>query len=600
MDPSGGISIKQQTEPKPSGTRRTSPQPAQQGQAQEPREGLDFIRRIIEEDNRTGKWGGRVATRFPPEPNGYLHIGHAKSICLNFGIAEQYHGGCNLRYDDTNPAKEEEEYVRSIEEDVKWLGFDWAGKYWASDYFDTMYEYALELVRMGKAYVDDLTADQIREYRGTLTRPGRESPYRSRPVQENLDLFERMRKGEFPDGSRTLRAKIDMASPNLNLRDPVMYRILHEPHHNTGDKWCIYPMYDWAHGFEDSVEKITHSICTLEFENHRPLYDWFIDAVNEGRPEDKKIWHPQQIEFARLNLTYTMLSKRKLLHLVQEKVVSGWDDPRMPTISGFRRRGYTPQAVRAFCKHIGVNKFNSTVDIGLLENFLREDLNKRSARVMGVLRPLKLIIDNYPEGQVEELEAVNNPEDPSAGARKVPFSRVLYIEQDDFRETPPPKYFRLFPGNEVRLRYAYFVKCTHVTKDAAGSITEVHCTYDPATKGGDSPDGRKVKGTIHWVSAGQALDAEVRLYDHLFKSPDPEDVPAGQDWKANLNPNSLEVVPNARIEPSVEDAPVGTNYQFERQGYFTVDKDSKPGKLVFNRSVSLKDMWAKEQQKGRK
>jgi len=600
MDPSGGISIKQQTEPKPSGTRRTSPQPAQQGQAQEPREGLDFIRRIIEEDNRTGKWGGRVATRFPPEPNGYLHIGHAKSICLNFGIAEQYHGGCNLRYDDTNPAKEEEEYVRSIEEDVKWLGFDWAGKYWASDYFDTMYEYALELVRMGKAYVDDLTADQIREYRGTLTRPGRESPYRNRSVPENLDLFDRMRKGEFPDGSRTLRAKIDMASPNLNLRDPVMYRILHEPHHNTGDKWCIYPMYDWAHGFEDSVEKITHSICTLEFENHRPLYDWFIDAVNEGRPEDKKIWHPQQIEFARLNLTYTMLSKRKLLHLVQEKVVSGWDDPRMPTISGFRRRGYTPQAVRAFCKHIGVNKFNSTVDIGLLENFLREDLNKRSARVMGVLRPLKLIIDNYPEGQVEELEAVNNPEDPSAGARKVPFSRVLYIEQDDFRETPPPKYFRLFPGNEVRLRYAYFVKCTHVTKDAAGSITEVHCTYDPATKGGDSPDGRKVKGTIHWVSAGQALDAEVRLYDHLFKSPDPEDVPAGQDWKANLNPNSLEVVPNARIEPSVEDAPVGTNYQFERQGYFTVDKDSKPGKLVFNRSVSLKDMWAKEQQKGRK
>ena len=560
--------------------------------------GLDFIRRIIEEDNRTGKWGGRVATRFPPEPNGYLHIGHAKSICLNFGVAEGYHGGCNLRYDDTNPAKEEEEYVRSIEEDVKWLGFNWAGKYWASDYFDTMYEYALELIRKGKAYVDDLTADQIREYRGTLTRPGRESPYRNRPAQENLELFERMRKGEFPDGSRTLRAKIDMASPNLNLRDPVMYRILHESHHNTGDKWCIYPMYDWAHGFEDSVEKITHSICTLEFENHRPLYDWFIDAVNEGRAEAKKIWHPQQIEFARLNLTYTMLSKRKLLQLVQEGIVSGWDDPRMPTISGFRRRGYTPQAIRAFCKHIGVNKFNSTVDIGLLENFLREDLNKRARRVMGVLRPLKLVIDNYPEGKTEELDAVNNPEDPAAGTRKVPFGRVLYIEQDDFRETPPPKYFRLFPGNEVRLRYAYFVRCTHVTKDAAGNVTEIHCTYDPATKGGDSPDGRKVKGTIHWVSAERALDAEVRLYDHLFKTPDPEDVPEGQDWKVNLNPNSLEILPNAKIEPSVKVAPVGAKFQFERQGYFSVDRGSSPDKIVFNRAVSLKDTWAKEQRKG--
>ena len=566
----------------------------------EEKEGLDFIRRIVEEDIRTGKWGGRVATRFPPEPNGYLHIGHAKSICLNFGIAEEYNGSCNLRYDDTNPAKEEEEYVRSIEEDVKWLGFQWTGKFWASDYFDAMYEYAVELIKKGKAYVDDLNAEQIREHRGTLTRPGKDSPFRNRPVQESLDLFERMRKGEFPDGSRTLRAKIDMSSPNLNLRDPVMYRILHEPHHNTGDKWCIYPMYDWAHGFEDSIEKVTHSICTLEFENHRPLYDWFIDAVNEGRPKDKRIWHPQQIEFARLNLTYTMLSKRKLLQLVNEKVVSGWDDPRMPTISGFRRKGYTPEAIRAFCRHIGVNKFNSTVDIQLLENFLREDLNKRAPRVMAVLRPLKVVITNYPEGEVEELDAVNNPEDPAAGTRKVPFSRVLYIEQDDFKETPPPKYFRLFPGNEVRLRYAYFVKCTNVVKDAAGNVTEVHCTYDPATRGGDSPDGRKVKGTIHWVAAGQALDAELRLYDHLFKTPDPEDVPEGQDWKANLNPNSLEVLPNAKVEASLKDAAAGAKYQFERQGYFTVDRDSTPGKLVFNRSVSLKDSWSKEQQKAQK
>ena len=595
MKTPGAESTKQEIEPNVQPDKRIDPKPSQP-QAEQ-REGLDFIRRIIEEDNRTGKWGGRVATRFPPEPNGYLHIGHAKSICLNFGIAEEYRGLCNLRYDDTNPAKEEEEYVRSIEEDVKWLGFNWGGKYWASDYFDTMYEYAIELIKKGKAYVDDLTADQIREHRGTLTRPGKESPFRNRSPEDNLDLFDRMRKGEFPDGSKTLRAKIDMASPNLNLRDPVMYRILHEEHHNTGTKWCIYPMYDWAHGFEDSVEKITHSICTLEFENHRPLYDWFIDAVNEGRPEDRKIWHPQQIEFARLNLTYTMLSKRKLLQLVNEKVVSGWDDPRMPTISGFRRKGYTPEAVRAFCKHIGVNKFNSTVDVQVLENFLREDLNKRAARVMGVLRPLKLVIDNYPEGQSEELDAVNNPEDESAGTRKVPFSRELYIEQDDFRETPPPKYFRLFPGNEVRLRYAYFVKCTSVVKDAAGNITEVHCTYDPATKGGDSPDGRKVKGTIHWVSAPHAIDAEVRLYDHLFKTPDPEDVPDGQDWKANLNPNSLEVLPGAKLEPSVRNAPVGAKYQFERQGYFSVDKDSSPARPVFNRAVSLKDTWAKEQQK---
>ena len=562
--------------------------------------GLDFVRRIVEDDLRTGKWHGRVATRFPPEPNGYLHIGHAKSICLNFGIAEEYKGLCNLRYDDTNPAKEEEEYVRSIEEDVKWLGFKWGGKYWASDYFDRMYEYALELIRKGKAYVDDLTAEQIREYRGTLTRPGRESPYRNRTVEENLDLLDRMRKGEFPDGSKTLRAKIDMASPNLNLRDPVMYRILHESHHNTGDKWCIYPMYDWAHGFEDSVEKITHSICTLEFENHRPLYDWFIDAVNEKRPKDQEIWHPQQIEFARLNLTYTMLSKRKLLQLVQEKIVNGWDDPRMPTISGYRRRGYTPEAVRAFCKHIGVNKFNSTVDIQVLENFLREDLNKRAPRTMAVLRPLKVVITNYPQGQSEELDAVNNPEDPAAGTRKVPFSREIYIEQDDFRETPPPKYFRLYPGNEIRLRWAYFIKCTDVVKDAAGNVTEVHCTYDPATKGGDSPDGRKVKSTIHWVSAPHALDAEVRLYDHLFKTADPDDFPEGQDWKVNLNPNSLEILSNAKVEPAMKGVAVNTKFQFERQGYFSVDRDSTDAKLVFNRAVSLKDSWAKEQQKGKK
>jgi glutaminyl-tRNA synthetase len=562
------------------------------------REGLDFIRRIVEDDLRTGKWGGRVATRFPPEPNGYLHIGHAKSICLNFGVAEEYRGICNLRYDDTNPEKEEVEYVKSIEADVRWLGFTPANTLWASDYFDLMYEYAIDLINKGKAYVDDLTAEQIREYRGTLTQPGRNSPYRDRPVQENLDLFERMRKGELPDGSKVLRAKIDMASPNLNLRDPVMYRILHEAHHNTGDKWCIYPMYDWAHGFEDSKEQITHSLCTLEFENHRPLYDWFIDAVNVGRPPEKKIWHPQQIEFARLNLTYTMLSKRKLLQLVREKSVRGWDDPRMPTISGYRRKGYTPESIRAFCKHIGINKFNSTVDIQVLENFLRDDLNKRAKRVMGVLRPLKLVITNYPEGKTEELDAVNNPEDESAGTRKVPFSRVLYIEQDDFIENPPPKYFRLFPGNEVRLRYAYWVRCTNVVKDSAGRVAEVHATYDPETLGGNNPpDGRKVKGTIHWVSAPHAADAEVRLYDYLFSKPDPEDFPPGQDWKVNLNPNSETVLTGCKIEPSVKGAAIGTNYQFERQGYFVIDKDTGGERLVFNRSVSLKDSWAKEQKK---
>jgi glutaminyl-tRNA synthetase len=561
-------------------------------------EGLDFVRRIVEEDLKTGKWAGRVATRFPPEPNGYLHIGHAKSICLNFGIASEYDGECNLRYDDTNPAKEEEEYVRSIEEDVKWLGFTWTNKFWASDYFDAMYDYAVELIKKGKAYVDDQTADQIRSSRGNLTAGGQQSPNRDRSVEENLELFYRMKTGEFPDGSKVLRAKIDMASPNFNLRDPVMYRILHQSHHNTGDKWCIYPMYDWAHGFEDSIERITHSICTLEFENHRPLYDWFIDAVNEGRAADKRIWHPQQIEFARLNLTYTMLSKRKLLQLVQERIVRGWDDPRMPTISGFRRKGYTPESIRAFCKHIGVNKFNSMHDIQLLENFLRDDLNKRAMRVMGVLRPLKVVITNYPEGQVDQLEAVNNPEDESAGTRKAPFSREIFIDREDFMETPAPKYFRLYPGNEVRLRYAYFVKCTNVLKDASGEVTEIHCTYDPATKGGNSPpDGRKVKGTIHWVSAAHAVDAEVRLYDYLFTKPNPDDVPEGADWRVNLNPKSETVLTGAKVEPSVRNAAAGTHYQFERQGYFTVDKDTTPGKLVFNRSVSLKDSWAKEQKK---
>jgi glutaminyl-tRNA synthetase len=563
--------------------------------------GLDFVRRIVEEDLKTNKWGGRVATRFPPEPNGYLHIGHAKSICLNFGIAEEYSGTCNLRYDDTNPEKEEEEYVRSIENDVRWIGFEPANVLWASDYFQEMYDWAVELIRAGKAYVCDLTAEQVSEFRGPPTRPGRESPYRNRSVEENLDLFDRMRKGEFADGSKTLRAKIDMTSPNLNMRDPVMYRILHEPHHNTGDKWCIYPMYDWAHGLEDSIESITHSICTLEFENHRPLYHWFIDAINAGRgPGSKfgeKIWHPQQIEFARLNITFTVLSKRKLLELVKSGIVKGWDDPRMPTISGFRRKGYTPESIRAFCDHIGVNKMNSTIDVQLLESFLREDLNKRAQRRMAVLRPLKVVITNYPQGEVEELEAINNPEDPAAGTRKVPFSRELFIERDDFMEVPPPKYFRLTPGQEVRLRYAYFVKCTNVVKDSSGNVTEVHCTYDPATRGGDAPDGRKVKGTIHWVSAGQAIDAEVRLYDHLFSKQFPDEVPAGQDWKTNLNSKSLEVIEHAKVEPSLRDAPIDSKYQFERIGYFSVDKDSKPGRPVFNRAVSLKDTWAKEQKK---
>jgi len=562
---------------------------------------LDFIRQIVTEDLKTNKWGGRVVTRFPPEPNGYLHIGHAKSICLNFGIAAEFGGqakgldmikadsvGCNLRFDDTNPVKEEQEYIDAIIEDVRWLGFDWQDRlYYASDYFEQMYEYAVQLIKKGSAYVCDLSADEVRDHRGTLTRPGRDSPYRNRSVEENLELFERMRAGEFPDGSRTLRAKIDMSHPNLNMRDPVMYRILHASHHRTGDKWCIYPMYDWAHGLEDSIERITHSICTLEFENHRPLYDWFLDELG--------VYHPQQIEFARLNLTYTVMSKRKLLRLVQDGRVSGWDDPRMPTICGLRRRGYSPEAIREFCSRIGVNKFNSTVDIALLEYCLREDLNKTSPRVMAVIRPLKVVIDNFPQGKVEELGAVNNPEDPSAGTRKVPFSRELYIELDDFMEVPPKKFYRLAPGREVRLRYAYFIRCTSAIKNANGEIIELHCNYDPATKGGDALDGRTVKSTLHWVSAAHALPAEVRLYENLFTKENPDDVPEGEDFTSTLNPNSLEVLTDCRVEPSLKGAEPLSRYQFERLGYFCVDPDSSADKLVFNRTVTLRDEWAKIQ-----
>jgi len=546
----------------------------------------NFIRDIIEEDLRTNKYGGRVHTRFPPEPNGYLHIGHAKSICLNFGLAKDYGGLCNLRFDDTNPTREAVEYVESIKEDVRWLGFDWEDReYYASDYFEQLYEWAVQLIKKGKAYVCDLSADQVREYRGTLTEPGKESPYRNRSVEENLDLFQRMRAGEFPDGSRTLRAKIDMAHPNVVMRDPVMYRILHEKHHRTGDKWCIYPTYDWAHGQSDSIEGITHSICTLEFENNRPLYNWFLDELG--------IYHPQQIEFARLNLSHTVLSKRKLLRLVEEGHVTGWDDPRMPTLSGLRRRGYTPEAIRAFCECIGVAKANSIVDIALLEHCLREDLNKRAPRVFAVLRPLRVIIDNYPEDLVEEMECINNPEDPGMGTRKVPFSRVLYLEREDFREDPPPKWFRLAPGREVRLRYAYFITCVDVVKDEKGEVIELHCTYDPATRGGDSPDGRKVRGTLHWVSAAHSLPAEVRLYDHLFLKENPEDVEDGADFTANLNPHSLEILTSCQVEPSLAGAKPGSHYQFERQGYFCVDPDSSDGHLVFNRTVSLRDTWAR-------
>jgi glutaminyl-tRNA synthetase len=548
----------------------------------------DFIREIINEDLRTNKYGGRVHTRFPPEPNGYLHIGHAKSICLNFGIARDYGGKCNLRFDDTNPCKEDVEYVDSIMEDVRWLGFDWEDRlFYASDYFGQLYEWAIQLIKAGKAYVCDLDAEQMRETRGTLTAPGVNSPYRNRSVEENLDLFQRMKAGEFPDGSRTLRAKIDMASPNLNMRDPVMYRILHATHHRSGDKWCIYPMYDFTHGESDSIEGITHSICTLEFENHRPLYDWYVKELG--------IYAPQQIEFARLNLTYTMMSKRRLLELVKDGHVRGWDDPRMPTICGLRRRGYTPESIRDFCKRIGVAKIEGVNDIALLEHCLREDLNKRAPRVMAALNPLKLVIDNYPENQVEDMEAVNNPEDSSMGTRTVPFSRVLYIEKDDFREVAPKKYYRLAPGQEVRLRWGYLVRCTGAVKDPkTGEITEVHCTYDPETRGGNTPDGRKVKGTIHWVSAAHALKAEVRLYDSLFTKPDPGDVPEGLDYRANLNPKSLEVLGECFVEPSLKTAKPGNRFQFERLGYFCVDTgDSKPGQPVFNRTVTLKDTWAK-------
>ena len=546
----------------------------------------NFVRDIIVEDVKTKKFGDAlIQTRFPPEPNGYLHIGHAKAICLDFGLADEFGGKTNLRFDDTNPEKEEQEYVDSIMKDVRWLGFEWEGLYYASDYFDQLYEWAIKLIKDGKAYVDDLSADEIRQYRGTLTEPGKDSPYRARSVEENLDLFERMRKGEFPDGSRVLRAKIDMASPNLNMRDPVMYRILHAEHHRTGDKWCIYPMYDYAHGQSDSIERVTHSMCTLEFEDHRPLYNWFIQQLG--------IFPSQQIEFDRLSLTYTLLSKRKLLKLVQEKRVSGWDDPRMPTLSGIRRRGYTPDAIRNFVGAIGVSKTNGTLELAMLEHFVREDLNKRAPRVMAVLRPLKVVIDNYPEGQAEEVEAVNNPEDESAGKRKVPFSKVLYIEQDDFREDPPKQYYRLSPGREVRLRYGYFITARNVVKSDAGEVVEVHCTYDPATRGGNAPDGRKVKSTIHWVSAAHAVDAEVRVYDKMFTKEDPDQAEEGQEFTANLNPQSLEVITDAKVEPSLAGATVGSRFQFERLGYFCVDPDSKPGKLAFNRTVALKDTWAK-------
>jgi glutaminyl-tRNA synthetase len=553
----------------------------------------NFIRDIIDKDRANGKHGGRVHTRFPPEPNGYLHIGHAKAICISFGIARDYQGLCNLRFDDTNPEKEEVEYVDSIREDVRWLGFDWGDReYYASDYFGRLYEYAVALIKKGKAYVCDLSPEDQRKYRGTLTAPGMNSPFRDRPPEENLDLFERMKAGEFADGSRVLRAKIDMASPNITMRDPTIYRIKKASHHRTGDTWCIYPMYDFTHCISDSIEGITHSICTLEFENNRPLYDWVLGQLG--------IHHPQQIEFARLNLTYTLLSKRILLKLVRQKTVSGWNDPRMPTISGFRRRGYTPSSIRAFCDKIGVAKFNSTIDIVVLENSLREELNKAAPRVMAVLDPLKVVITNYPEGKTEEMEAVNNPEDPAAGSRKLPFSRELYIERDDFREDAPKKFFRLMPGGEVRLRYGYFIKCEKAVKDASGKITGLHCTYDPETRGGNNPpDGRKVKGTIHWVSAKQAFKAEVRLYGHLFAAKDPGGVPEGGDILMNLNPRSLETVSGALLEPSLKDAKPGERFQFERLGYFFADPvDSQPGRPVFNRAVTLRDTWEKIEKKG--
>ncbi len=554
---------------------------------------LNFIEQLITDDNASGRFGGKVHTRFPPEPNGYLHIGHAKSFCLNFGIAETFGGKCNLRFDDTNPTTEETEYVEAIQDDIRWLGFDWEDRlYFASDFFPQLYEWAVQLIKAGKAYVCDLQPDEMREHRGTLTEPGVDSPYRERSVEENLDLFERMKAGEFTDGTRTLRAKIDMASPNINMRDPVMYRILHATHHRTGDAWCIYPMYDFTHGQSDSIEGVTHSICTLEFENHRPLYDWYLDQLD--------VYHPQQIEFARLNLTYMLTTKRKLRQLVTDGHVSGWDDPRMPTLCGLRRRGYTPESIRNFCRTIGVTKYNSLTDIALLENSVREHLNRVAPRVMAVLRPLKVVIENYPADQVEQLEAINNPEDSAAGTRSVPFSRELYIERADFMEEPPKKFFRLGPGREVRLRYGYFITCTDVIKDpVTGEITELRCTYDPETRGGNAPDGRKVKGTIHWVSAAESLTAEVRLYDHLFNKENPgkvsdETAAAGQDFRSNLNPDSLEVVSDARVEPSLATAGQGDRYQFERTGYFCVDTtDSTAERLVFNRTVTLRDTWAK-------
>jgi glutaminyl-tRNA synthetase len=553
----------------------------------------NFIAAIIAEDIKANKNDGKVLTRFPPEPNGYLHIGHAKSICLNFGLAKDFNGLCNLRFDDTNPIKEEQEYIDSIMEDVRWLGFDWEDRlYYASGYFDKLYEFAVALIEMGKAYVDSLTGDEIREYRGTLTEPGRESPYRNRTVEENLALFEQMKAGEFADGSHVLRARIDMKAGNLNMRDPVMYRILHTSHHRTGDTWCIYPMYDFAHGQSDAIEGITHSICTLEFEDHRPLYDWFVNALDLP-------CKPRQIEFARLNLTYTMMSKRKLVQLVKEGYVTGWDDPRMPTISGLRRRGYTPESIRDFCDRIGIAKRDSMVDMALLEHCLREDLNKRAPRVMGVLRPLKVVIENYPDGQVEELEAINNPEDPGAGTRKMPFARELYIEKDDFMEDPPKKFFRLAPGREVRLRYGFFIKCIDVVKDeATGEVIELRCTYDPETRGGSAPDGRKVKATLHWVAASHAVSAEVRLYEHLFVKENPADTAEGEDFTSNINPNSLETLNGCKLEPSLANAQPGAICQFERLGYFCVDvKDTTREKIVFNRTVTLRDIWAKLQKK---
>jgi glutaminyl-tRNA synthetase len=550
---------------------------------------IDFIRTIVDEDIAAGRHGGRVATRFPPEPNGYLHIGHAKAICLNFGVAEERGGTCNLRFDDTNPTKEETEYVDAIKEDVAWLGFTWTAELYASDYFERLYEFAVELIRAGRAYVDSLSAEEMRTYRGTLTEPGKNSPYRTRSLEENLDLFARMRAGEFPDGAHVLRAKIDMASPNINMRDPTLYRIRHTSHHRTGDAWSIYPMYDFAHPLSDALEHITHSLCTLEYEDHRPLYDWLVDSVIQG---DK----PRQYEFARLNLNYTVMSKRKLLQLVQQRYVSGWDDPRMPTIAGLRRRGYTPEALRDFCGRIGVAKKENVIDMAQLENSIREDLNRRAPRVMAVLRPIKVVLTNYPEGQVEEVDVINNPEDSSAGTRKVPFARELYIERDDFRENPPKKFFRLSPGKEVRLRCAYFITCTEVVKDDRGEIVELRCTYDPATRGGDSPDGRRVKATLHWVAAAHSIGGEVRLYDRLFSNEDPERAPEGQTFLDNLNPHSLEVLRDCRLEPGLATAVPGTRVQFERLGYFCVDTDSRPGALVVNRTVSLRDTWAKIEQ----